>query len=180
MRNVLMALTASALVGCAGIQKTVEKAVKDHPEIVEAVKEKAVKAIEGLITDQVNKYLVPEYEESLLEYEVHFSFDSDALGDEAHAETAKIVQWLKDNQGSTVLLIGSADKHGPEEYNMLLGNRRSNRVAEAIWKSGIAHARISAISVGSAEPSGKGSASDRAVRVVGAKQVYKELREALK
>lgn len=180
MKRLTLFVALAAMTGCAGLQKTAEKAAKDHPEVIAAIKEKAVKAIEGLVTKTMTKYLEPDWDEQVLDFSVRFAFDSDELDAEALAEAVNIAQWMKDNDGSAVLLIGRTDRHGPEEYNILLGSRRANRVAEAVWRQGIEHPRINALSAGTSEPSGDGDAADRSVKVVGARRIYKELRRALK
>jgi len=84
--------------------------------------------------------------------DVHFDFDKATLTKEAEEVLAKNTQVLKDNSGVQVRIEGNACSHGPEDYNLRLGERRAYAVREFLVKEGIAADRLSTISYGKTRP----------------------------
>ena len=62
------------------------------------------------------------------------------------------VAWMKQFGGARVQIEGHADERGTSEYNIALGARRANAVADYLKSQGIADARVSTISFGKDKP----------------------------
>ncbi|MBC7386689.1 MAG: OmpA family protein [Cryobacterium sp.] len=79
---------------------------------------------------------------------IHFkydSFDIDSEGKQALNTNAEI---LKSNSTAKVQIEGHCDQRGGIQYNIALGEKRANRVRDALKKLGISADRIATISYG--------------------------------
>ncbi|WP_421991608.1 peptidoglycan-associated lipoprotein Pal [Roseococcus sp.] len=80
--------------------------------------------------------------------------------------------WLAQYPQNQVMVEGHADERGTREYNLALGQRRSNSARDVLVASGVAGSRIQTISYGKDRPDALGSNEDawarnrRAVTVV--------------
>lgn len=86
-----------------------------------------------------------------LEYVFYFDFDTAALQSGVRAELDKHIALLKDNN-KNVRVEGHADERGTREYNMALGERRANSVANYLIVNGIPRYRIETVSYGEERP----------------------------
>ncbi len=88
---------------------------------------------------------------------IYFDYDRSAI----RAEYGEILQahgaWLAANQGQAVLLQGHADERGTPEYNLALGSRRANAVAQALTALGAGSAQLGAVSFGEERPVAEGA-----------------------
>lgn len=56
------------------------------------------------------------------------------------------------DRGKSIILQGNADERGSDEYNLALGQRRSDSVKEVMLSSGVLDRQIEAISFGESRP----------------------------
>jgi peptidoglycan-associated lipoprotein len=97
-----------------------------------------------------------EQEEVQLDRVFYFDFDSSILKPEARAALTAHAERFKNNSDS-VRLEGHADERGSREYNMALGERRANAVADFLVLQGVPRARIEVVSYGEERPARLGS-----------------------
>ena len=83
---------------------------------------------------------------------VYFDFDSSNLTPEAQRVVEAHAQYLTGNPGMAVVLEGHADERGTREYNLALGERRSNAVSQIFQAMGVAPDAIRTISYGEERP----------------------------
>ena len=83
---------------------------------------------------------------------VYFDFDSSNLPPEAQRVVEAHAQYLTGNPGMAVVLEGHADERGTREYNLALGERRSNAVSQIFQAMGVAPDAIRTISYGEERP----------------------------
>lgn len=83
---------------------------------------------------------------------IYFDYDQDLLRPEYQAVVACHTKYLRDRPAAQMSLEGHADERGTREYNLGLGERRSNAVASAFSGSGADSARINAVSYGEERP----------------------------
>lgn len=88
---------------------------------------------------------------------VYFEFDSSAVDQESTRVIEAHSQFLIENSDVNVVLEGHADERGTREYNLALGERRANSVAEIMIAYGVAPGRIQTISYGEERPAAMGS-----------------------
>ena len=97
--------------------------------------------------------MVEEKKEVVIVLEdAHFDFDKATLTKEAQEILAKDTQVLNDNPGVKVRIEGNTCSHGPDDYNLRLGERRAQGVMEFLVNKGIAADRLSTISYGKTRP----------------------------
>ena len=83
---------------------------------------------------------------------VYFATDRFDLSGEAQSQLQKQAAWLQQYPASTMTVEGHCDERGTREYNLALGERRANSVANYLVALGIDKARISVISYGKERP----------------------------
>ena len=83
---------------------------------------------------------------------VFFGFDRYDLTGEAQSQLQKQAAWLAQYPAVTVTIEGHADERGTREYNLALGERRANAVANYLTALGVDAGRISVISYGKERP----------------------------
>lgn len=86
-----------------------------------------------------------------LESVFYFEFDSSSLTSQARADLDAQIARLRDSVG-TVRLEGHADERGTREYNIALGERRAQAVADYMVLNGISRYRIETVSYGEERP----------------------------
>ena len=96
--------------------------------------------------------IVIEKEHVVFEY-IYFDFDHWEISEPMQARLADHAQWLKDHRASEISIAGHCDVRGSREYNMVLGEKRAQRVKIFFMKSGVNGERISIISYGKERPS---------------------------
>ncbi len=83
---------------------------------------------------------------------VFFGFDKYDLSADARTTLEKQAAWLESNSGITVTIEGHADERGTREYNLALGERRSNSMRDYLVALGINANRVKTISYGKERP----------------------------
>ena len=102
---------------------------------------------------------------------IYFDYDTDAVKSEYAALIQAHAGYLSQNRNRKVRLEGHADERGSREYNMALGQRRSNAVRKAASALGVGNDRIETISFGEDKPKAAGHdeaswAQNRRVEIV--------------
>jgi len=87
-----------------------------------------------------------------LNEDIYFEFDSSALLSVAQDVLKRKAQWLRDNPGASVVVEGHCDERGTNEYNLALGDRRSNSAKSFLADLGISASRLKTISYGEERP----------------------------
>jgi peptidoglycan-associated lipoprotein len=87
---------------------------------------------------------------------VYFDFDSSSVHDDDRAIIEAHANYLAQNPTVMVTLEGHTDERGSREYNIGLGERRANGVAEMMKLMGVAAQQISTVSYGEERPAALG------------------------
>lgn len=77
---------------------------------------------------------------------VFFDYDSSDITPDARGTVEKLAVWLNGNPSVTITVEGHADERGTREYNLALGERRSNSVRNYLVALGISPNRVTTIS----------------------------------
>ncbi len=88
---------------------------------------------------------------------VHFPFDTSTLTDEAKQALDEASEKLRIHTDIFLYVDGHTDERGTAEYNMSLGERRSQTVVNYLSNSGIDKSRLSIVSFGQEKPMNSGS-----------------------
>ena len=94
---------------------------------------------------------------ALLSQKVYFDYDRDVLRDDARAVLDAKVPVLLANPGVSLLISGHTDERGTAEYNLALGQRRAAQVKRYLVSKGIPDSRLTAQSLGDAQPAVQGT-----------------------
>jgi peptidoglycan-associated lipoprotein len=88
---------------------------------------------------------------------VFFDYDSAELRPDAQATLQEIGAWLVGHPGATVTIEGHCDERGTREYNLALGERRAQAVANYLAAAGVDLSRMQTVSYGKERPAIEGS-----------------------
>ena len=88
---------------------------------------------------------------------IYFEFDSSEVRPEDQDTVARHAMQLSQNPGLRVRLEGHADERGSREYNIGLGERRSQSVRRMLMIQGVSADQISTVSFGEERPVAFGS-----------------------
>jgi peptidoglycan-associated lipoprotein len=141
-----------------------EKAVEEKTAVEEkvVVEEKAVeeRAVEEKAPEE--KAAAPGLDEEAAYRErmaaqveaesVYFDFDRSFIRPEYRPVLAKKVEFLKEFSGYNLRVEGNCDERGTNEYNLALGDRRSDSAKNYLISLGISPDRIETISYGEERP----------------------------
>ena len=88
---------------------------------------------------------------------IHFALDQFDIDPEARAVLDSQSAWLAKYPDVRVTIEGHCDERGTREYNLALGDRRSNAAKNYLASRGVSPARITTISYGKERPIALGS-----------------------
>ena len=83
---------------------------------------------------------------------VYFEFDKFDIRDEYRPLVEAHAKYLRDNPGAKILIQGNADERGSREYNVGLGQRRSDSVKKMMRLLGARETQIESVSLGEEKP----------------------------
>jgi peptidoglycan-associated lipoprotein len=93
----------------------------------------------------------------LFKRSIYFDFDSYAVKPEYQATIQAHANYLKANKDRKIRLEGNTDERGTTEYNLALGQRRSEAVRKSLSLLGVSDSQMEAISFGKEKPKAEGS-----------------------
>lgn len=88
---------------------------------------------------------------------VYFDFDSYVIKPEYQNVIEAHARFLKANASRRIVVEGHTDERGGREYNLALGQRRSEAVRRALGLLGVTDAQVEAVSFGKEKPAAPGS-----------------------
>jgi peptidoglycan-associated lipoprotein len=87
---------------------------------------------------------------------VYFDYDSYAIRPEFRQLLDSHAKYLRDNRTRKVVLEGHTDERGGREYNLALGQQRSEAVRRALALLGVPASQVEAVSFGKEKPAAAG------------------------
>jgi peptidoglycan-associated lipoprotein len=88
---------------------------------------------------------------------IYFDYDSYVVKPQFQSVIDGHAQFLKANPARRVSIEGHTDERGGREYNLALGQRRSEAVRRALGLLGVPDAQVEAVSFGKEKPQATGS-----------------------
>lgn len=85
-----------------------------------------------------------------------FSYDNSNIEQKYVPSVNAQAEYLKNHSGARVLLAGHTDERGSREYNVALGERRANTVADLMRMAGVGRQQIRVVSYGKERPANLG------------------------
>lgn len=85
---------------------------------------------------------------------IYFEFDSYAIDPKYASTIAAHASYLKSfqKQKASIIIQGNTDDRGTTEYNLALGQRRSEAVKRALVSQGVSESQLEAVSFGKEKP----------------------------
>jgi peptidoglycan-associated lipoprotein len=87
---------------------------------------------------------------------VYFDFDSNLVKDEFRPLVTAHARYLQQNPGARIRIEGNADERGSREYNIALGQPRSEAVKQMMQLLGARAGQIESVSFGEEKPRATG------------------------
>lgn len=87
---------------------------------------------------------------------VYFDYDSYVIKPEFQNLIEAHARFLKQNNGRRIVVEGHTDERGGREYNLALGQRRSEAVRRALGLLGVTDQQVEAVSFGKEKPASQG------------------------
>ena len=106
----------------------------------------------GGVNDQASNPRSVAYFNQTIGDRVLFAVDTSTLTPEGRTTLSGQAKWLMDNPEYAAIIEGHADEQGTREYNLALGARRANAVAEFLISQGIAGSRLRTLTYGKERP----------------------------
>lgn len=91
---------------------------------------------------------------------IYFALDRFAVAPAERPKLQNVLTWLQNNPGKKLVLVGHCDWRGTAEYNLGLGENRSNSVKRYLISLGADAARLETLSKGSTEAKQSGGEAD--------------------
>jgi peptidoglycan-associated lipoprotein len=88
---------------------------------------------------------------------IYFDFDSFTIRDDFRGVVEAHARYLNANKNRKVVIQGNTDERGSREYNLALGQKRSEAVRKALVALGVADGQLEAVSFGEEKPKATGS-----------------------
>lgn len=91
---------------------------------------------------------------------IYFDYDSFVIKPEFQTAIQAHARFLTANQNRKVMIEGHTDERGGREYNLALGQKRSEAVRRALGLLGVSDAQVEAVSLGKEKPAATGSSEE--------------------
>ena len=91
---------------------------------------------------------------------IYFDYNQYGIDDMDSSTLDLQANWLDENPSKYILIEGHCDERGTREYNLALGERRSDATRNYLTSMGISPDRISTVTFGKERPDVEGSYED--------------------
>ena len=91
---------------------------------------------------------------------IYFDYDKFGIKDEYRPIVEQHAKYLRENPGAKMLIQGNADERGSREYNVGLGQRRSDGVKRMLTLLGVKEDQVESVSLGEEKPKAEGHDED--------------------
>ncbi len=154
MRAILIAALAVAttalFVGACTTTPTEDQKPADVVDRGAAKPEAKVEKVDVAPTPRGNPLKDPN--NILSKRSIYFDFDKFDIKDEYRPLVEAHAKYLRENAGAKMLIQGNADERGSREYNVGLGQRRSDSVKKMMRLLGVKETQIESVSLGEEKP----------------------------
>ena len=170
MRNVwIAAVFVAVLAGCASTPEEQEAAgVEDRkpgakpPTIgaqTQPIKQPPVAGVD-LTQRPGGRSILTDPSSPLSKRSIYFDYDRYDVKEEFRPLVEVHARYLRDNQTMKMLIQGNTDERGSREYNLALGQRRSEAIKRMMLLLGAREEQVEAVSLGEEKPKATGSSEE--------------------
>ena len=132
-----ISLTTLLIVSCSSVQVTEESVTESSIATVEVLSPETYQTKTAAISTSAT---------------IYFDFDKSNLTSRSIQTLRGVISSMKDNSSLMLVLEGHADERGTREYNLALGQRRAESVADYLESRGIRRSRLVVKSYGEERP----------------------------
>jgi len=164
MRILWAVLIASLLAACAGTQSTDSQppaAVEDRgvgkPAAAQPVETRPIGGVDLIGRPAAGAAALKDPNNILSKRSVYYDFDKYDVKDEYKPMIEAHARYLRENGATRMLIQGNTDERGSREYNVALGQRRSESVKRMLLLLGGREDQIEAVSLGEEKPRAAGA-----------------------
>jgi peptidoglycan-associated lipoprotein len=160
MRAILFAVLTSALAllgGCGTTPTDDQKpaAVEARSPGAGAAQQPRVATVD-LTSKPEARNVLTDPNSPLSKRSIYYEFDKFDVRDEYRPLVEAHAKYLRDNPGARMLVQGNTDERGSREYNVGLGQRRSDGVKKMLVLLGARENQVEAVSLGEEKPKAEG------------------------
>jgi peptidoglycan-associated lipoprotein len=165
MRNLwIAAVFVAVLAGCASTPEEQEGAgVEDRkpgakpPTIgaqTQPIQQPPVSGVD--LTKPGSRSMLTDPSSPLSKRSIYFDYDRYDVKEEYRPLVELHARYLRDNQQMKMLIQGNTDERGSREYNLALGQRRSEAIKRMMMLMGVKENQLEAVSLGEEKPKAEG------------------------
>ena len=138
-----------------------EKMMTNKVNVLDSVR-KPVK--QKIVKKEINKIKKPTVDTDKLskESKVLFSLNTYEISTLEKNNLKKLSKYLKENPKSTLIIYGSTDKSGSEEYNLSLSEKRANSSKNYLLELGVNSNQLKTIALGESKSQNANSETEKA------------------
>jgi peptidoglycan-associated lipoprotein len=145
-----------AMAGCASNVKLDEVPVEDKSGASVQSSAPAPEARSAVATIEANKIPGVDPGPAGVSKVIYFDYDSFVIKAESQTLLEAHARYLRADKNRRVSIEGHADERGGREYNLALGQKRSEAVRKSLGLLGVADAQVEAVSFGKEKPADPG------------------------
>ena len=154
MRSILMAIACAAVVGACSTTPTDEQKPAEVKDGNASSQQPRVATVD--LTNKPKGNLLTDPNSILSKRSIYYDFDKFDVKDEYRPMVEAHAKYLRDNPSAKMLIQGNADERGSREYNVALGQRRSDGVKKMLLLLGAKEAQVESVSLGEEKPKAEG------------------------
>jgi peptidoglycan-associated lipoprotein len=83
---------------------------------------------------------------------IYYDYDEYGIKDEYRGTVEAHAKYLRENRSAKMVIQGNADERGSREYNLALGQRRSENAKKALLLHGVKDDQVESVSLGEEKP----------------------------
>ena len=162
MRAILIALFSAGLVACSGspTQEQAAAGVEERKPGDQGAQTQAVKPGQVATVDLTGKPAIKspltDPGSILSRRSIFYDLDQYDINDQYKDMVDAHARYLRDNPKAKMLIQGNTDERGSREYNVGLGQRRSDGVKKTLLLLGAREDQVESVSLGEEKPRSEG------------------------
>lgn len=151
MKRLLPLTLITAMVVLSGCHTTHKDNSNTIPGLPSEVQATGLGDTDGLSSEKIEQ-IKARREQQGAQQTIYFAFDNSAVDPKYAALIEKDADYLKNHPKARLRLEGNTDERGSREYNIGLGWRRANHVADRFQLLGVNKSQIVTVSYGKEKP----------------------------
>ena len=122
------------------------------PSVIETTPISPATTTPGEAIDPLSMKALRDPNSPLSKRSIYFDFDSYVVKDEYQSLLVAHSKFLAAHANMKMLIQGNADERGSREYNLALGQKRSDAIKKALSLLGISESQMESVSLGEEKP----------------------------